>query len=164
MLEAYSKAHFDFDTLGWLTNPRKKLDLQAVALGFINLPANEGYTFTHSHAEQEEVYIVISGTGMIQVDGETIDLVKGDVVRVSATAKRALKAKETGIFIICSGAVPLGYPKEANARYLIDDGIPHYDDVPLWYAGNADVIERNVKLKTRMLKSQAKKQAQQNDS
>lgn len=163
MEEAYSKAHFDFNTLGWLTNPRRKLNLQAVALGFINLPSNEGYTFTHSHAEQEEVYIVIDGAGMMQLNDEIIDLVKGDVVRVSPTTRRALKAKETGMFVICSGAIAMGYPKEANARYLIDDGIPHYDDVPLWYADNADVKERNAQLKARMLKSQAKK-AQQNES
>lgn len=163
MVEAYSKAHFNFDTLGWLTSSRKKLDLQAVALGFIKLPSNEGYTFTHSHAEQEEAYIVIDGAGVMQVNDEIIDLVKGDVVRVSPTAKRALKAKEAGIFVICSGAIPMGYPKEANARYLIDDGIPHYNDVPLWYADNADVKERNAELKARMLKSQAKK-AKQNES
>ena len=163
MLEEYSKAHFDFDTLGWLTSPRGKLNLQAVALGFINLPANEGYTFTHSHAEQEEVYITINGTGAMQINDEIIDLRKGDVVRVSPTAKRALKAKEAGMFVICSGAIPQGYPKEANARYLIDDGIPHYDDIPLWYANNAEVMERNAQLKARMLKSLAKK-AKQNKS
>lgn len=164
MVEAYSKANFDFDTLGWLTSPRRQLDLQAVALGFINLPPNEGYTFTHSHVEQEEAYIVVKGAGVMQVNDEIIDLVKGDVVRVSATAKRALKAKEAGMFVICAGAVPMGYPKEANARYLIDDGIPHYDDIPVWYVGNADVVKRNAELKARMLKSQAKKQAQQDES
>ena len=100
----------------------------------------------------------------MQVNNEIIDLVKGDVVRVAATAKRALKAKETGMFVICSGAIPLGYPKEANARYLIDDRIPHYDDVPLWCAGNADVTKRNAKLKARMLESRAKKQARQDKS
>ena len=163
MEEAYSKAHFDFNTLGWLTNPRRKLNLQAVALGFINLPSSEGYTFTHTHAEQEEVYIVIDGAGVMQLNDEIIDLEKGDVVRVSPTTRRALKAKEAGMFVICSGAIAMGYPKEANARYLIDDGIPHYDDIPLWYADNADVRERNAQLKARMLKSQAKK-AQQNES
>ena len=99
----------------------------------------------------------------MQIDDKTIELVKGDVIRVSPTAKRAIKAKQTGMFVICSGAIPLGYPKEANARYLIDDGIPHYDDIPLWYADNAEVTKRNALLKARMLKSQANKQAQQND-
>ena len=37
------------------------------------------------------------------------------------------------------------------------------DDIPLWYADNADVTKRNALLKARMFKSQANKQAQQND-
>ena len=162
MVESYSKAHFNFSTLGWLTSPRKKLNLQAVALGFINLPPNEGYTFTHSHIQQEEVYIVINGSGQIQINGKIVDLIEGDVVRVSPTAKRALKAKETGIFIICSGAIPMGYPKEINARYLIGDGVPDYDDIPLWYINDINAKKRNAELKARMLKSHAKKQTKKN--
>jgi hypothetical protein len=46
-----------------LTNPWRQLNLQGVALGLIRLPAGDGYTFTHSHAEQEEVYIVVEGKG-----------------------------------------------------------------------------------------------------
>ncbi len=154
--DLYTKVNFDFDSLGWLTSPRQKLGLQAVALGLIHLPPHEGYTFTHSHQEQEEVYIVIEGSGKIQIDGELVELVRGDLVRVSPSAKRALKAHSKGMFVICSGAVAAGYPKNPNARYLIDDGIPDYDDVPLWYAGNLEVKERNAKLKARMLKSQDK--------
>jgi uncharacterized protein YjlB len=155
MESAYSKAHFDFTNLGWLTNPRRKLGLKGVALGLINLPANQGYTFTHTHQEQEEVYIVISGSGQIQINGELIELVSGDIVRVSPNAKRALKAHELGMFVICSGAVPMGYPKNPHARYLIDDGIPDYDDIPLWYVDEPMVKERNALLKARMEKSAA---------
>jgi uncharacterized protein YjlB len=155
MTDAYTKANFDFDSLGWLTSPRRKLGLQAVALGLIHLPPNEGYTFTHSHYEQEEVYIVVQGTGQIQVNGELIELVQGDIVRVSPSAKRALKAHSAGIFVICSGAVSAGYPKNSNARYLIDDGVPHYEDVPIWYTDNPDVTRRNADLKARMIKSQS---------
>jgi hypothetical protein len=54
----YTKASFDFDEIKWLLSPRKKLDLTGVALGIILLPSGEGYTFTHSHREQEEVYVV----------------------------------------------------------------------------------------------------------
>ncbi|OAD19450.1 Cupin 2 conserved barrel domain protein [Candidatus Thiomargarita nelsonii] len=96
----------------------------------IRIPANEGYTFTHKHRQQEEVYIVIEGNGVILIDKEIIDIKKGDIVRVSPASKRALKANDSGILIICSGAIPMGYPKNPNARYLIDDGIPDYDDIP----------------------------------
>jgi hypothetical protein len=157
MVKKYTKYHYDFDTLPWLTSPRRQLDLQGVALGLINLPSNEGYTFTHTHRKQEEVYIVIKGSGRILLDEELLDLVEGDIVRVSPETKRALKANSEGMFIICSGGVPQGYPDNPQARYLIDDGVPDYNDIPPWYRGNPEVAEKNSQLQQRQMKAQARK-------
>ena len=158
MSESYTKYHFDFDKLPWLTNPRKQLNLQAVALGLIRIPANEGYTFTHKHRQQEEVYLVIEGNGVILINEEIIDIKSGDIVRVPPDSKRALKANDSGLFVIASGAIPMGYPKNPNARYLIDDGMPDYDDIPPWYKGDKSVVEKNEKLKKRMSDSKSKNQ------
>lgn len=145
----YSKCHFDFATLPWLTSPRKQLDLQGVAIGLIKLPPNEGYTFTHCHRRQEEVYLVIEGNGVLFVDGELLDLTRGDAVRVSPEARRALKAGELGLLVCCAGGVAEGYPKNPHSRYLIDDGIADYDDIPPWYQGDEEVRRRNEVLKKR---------------
>jgi len=154
----FTKAHFDFDHLPYLTSPWQQLNLRGVALGLIRLPPNEGYTFTHSHAEQEEVYVVIEGKGLMLVDEELLSLERGDIVRVSPAARRALKAAEdNSLFAICAGGVAAGYPKQPNSRYLIDDGSPHYDDTPPWYKGNPEIMKRNAQLKERMLKAQAKR-------
>lgn len=150
MRNGYTKIHVEFGTLPWLTSPRKQLELEAVALGLINLPPNEGYTFTHRHRKQEEVYIVISGSGSIFINNEVIELSKGDIVRVSPDCRRALKAAENGIFVICSGGIPMGFPKNPQARYLIDDGIPDYDDIPPWYEGSIEVKKKNARLKERL--------------
>lgn len=159
MQPPYTKAHFDFSHLPYLTSPRQALQLQGVALGLIALPPGEGYTFMHSHAEQEEVYIVIEGKGVLWLNGEWVELEPGDIVRVSPETKRALKAhSEQRLFVICAGAVPAGYPKEPNSRYMIDDGIPDYDDVPPWYAGDGTIAQRNAKLKERMRRAQEKRQ------
>lgn len=153
--EAFTKVHFDFDNLPYLSNPWRKLNLHAVALGLIKLPPDQGYTFTHSHAKQEEVYIVIDGQGQMLLDGELIEIGRGDIIRVAPTTKRALKANsDTPLLVICVGGVAEGYPEKPNARYLIDDGIPDYDDIPPWYQGNPEIITRNTQLKARMLKSQ----------
>lgn len=163
-MSAFSKAHFDFEQLPFLTNPRKQLDTKALALGLIKLPAGKGYTFTHKHQEQEEVYIVIEGKGRLLIDGELHDLCRGDIFRVAPEARRAVKADdEEALFVICAGAVPGGYPKEENARYLIDDGVPFYDDVPPWYEGDPEVVAKNGKLKERMEKAKAKR-AKKNDA
>ena len=145
----YSKCHFDFATLPWLTSPRKQLDLQGVALGLIKLPPNQGYTFTHRHRLQEEVYLVIEGNGVLLVDGELLDLVRGDAVRVAPAGQRALKAGDLGLLVVCAGGVAQGYPRNPNSRYLIDDGIADYDDIPPWYQGDEVVRQRNQVLKKR---------------
>jgi mannose-6-phosphate isomerase-like protein (cupin superfamily) len=156
---AYTKASFNFDDLPYLINPWRKLELHGVSLGLIKLPANEGYTFTHSHAKQEEVYIVVEGRGEILLNGDVIPIDRGDIIRVSPATKRALKAaSNTSLFVICTGGVAEGYPENPNARYLIDDGIPDYDDIPPWYVGNAKIRDRNIKLKERMLRALQKKE------
>ncbi|NRB09133.1 MAG: hypothetical protein HRU34_19820 [Richelia sp.] len=67
---------------------------------------NEGYTFTHSHAEQEEVYIVIAGRSLIIIDRELITIEGRDLLRLYPSAKRGLKAAEDrALFVICTGAV-----------------------------------------------------------
>ncbi|WP_419176876.1 cupin domain-containing protein [Desulfosediminicola sp.] len=160
MAEDFTKTHFDFASLPWLTSPRKKLKLEGVALGLINLPPNEGYTFTHTHRKQEEVYLVIEGSGCISVNGDLTELVRGDCIRVSPHASRALKAHDNGLLAVCCGAVPMGYPHNPESRYMIDDGIPNYDEIPEWYQGREDIIQRNQELKKRMERAAQKRGGQ----
>jgi hypothetical protein len=164
MSNSYTKAHFDFATLPWLTSPRKQLDLKGVALGLIRIPPDEGYTFTHTHREQEEVYIVIEGSGVIAVNDDIVEISPGDLVRVSPESRRALKAHGQGLLVICAGGIPMGYPRNPDSRYMIDDGVPDYDDIPEWYRGRADIIDKNQTLKERMLKARHKKAARRDQS
>ena len=152
-MKNFTKCHFDLSMLPWLTSPRRQLELQSVAIGLINLPPDEGYTFTHRHRKQEEVYFVIEGSGIILVDEELLELERGDAVRVSPQTRRALKAGAKGLLVLCAGGVAEGYPANPNSRYLIDDGIPDYDDIPPWYQGNNEVAQRNAELKKRQKKS-----------
>jgi mannose-6-phosphate isomerase-like protein (cupin superfamily) len=152
--ERFTKVHFDFDALPALTTPWRKLGATGVALGLIRLEPGKGYTFTHEHREQEEVYVVLAGTGTLLVDGELLPLERGDAIRVAPAARRALRAApDATLLVLCAGAVPAGYPRDPEARYLIDDGIPHYDDVPPWCAGDAEVLKKNAELAERMRRS-----------
>ena len=87
----------------------------------------------------------------------------GDFIRVSSQAHRALCAGIQGLTVICTGAVPQGYPRNPNARYLIDDGIPHYDEIPVWYVDNPDIAARNEELRMRMEKSRQKRRDKKKD-
>ena len=52
----------------------------------------EGSPFWHSHAETEEIYIVLDGQGEIVVGDDTVALKAGTVVRVAPNSKLALHA------------------------------------------------------------------------
>ena len=146
----YSKTRLDFDDIpNWLTFLKEDLNLMALGLSIARLPAGKGYTIMHQHEEQEEVYMVISGQGIIHIDGEDIPLQKGDFINVVPESKRALKAADdSDLIFICAGAVSTGkYPKNPNYRALIDDGIPDYNNVPPWYEGNEKIAEINQRLK-----------------
>jgi mannose-6-phosphate isomerase-like protein (cupin superfamily) len=60
--------------------------------------------FGHHHAVQEEVYVLVSGSGRLKVDDEILDLAPWDAVRVPAAATRALEAGPEGAEVLITGA------------------------------------------------------------
>ena len=60
-------------------------------------------TTGHRHREQEEAYLVISGSGQILLDGEVLDLGPWDLVRVAPQVLRALAAGPDGLEVVAVG-------------------------------------------------------------
>lgn len=138
----YSKTSVDFDNLPeWITFLKDDLNLKAVGIGLIHIKVGKGYKFLHQHQEQEEIYIILDGAGIIQIDGEEIKIQKGDVIKVDPDGKRALKAgDENNLIAICVGGIPVkDYPKKLESKTLIDDGKPDYDEPPIWYKNDEEV-------------------------
>lgn len=78
------------------------LGLTGAEISFNTLPAGSGVPFVHAHKENEEIYIITSGSGKAVIDGEEIALAVNDVVRVAPAADRQFQASETeGISYIC---------------------------------------------------------------
>jgi len=91
----YHKKTYNLENLpNWLTLLRDDIKLTSLGMGFARLAAGKGYTFLHKHENQEEIYIVLNGKGVIYLDGELIDLNPGDVVRVNPEVYRAIKADD----------------------------------------------------------------------
>ncbi len=152
----YNKKKYNLGNLpNWLTNLRDELNLSAVGTSFVRLPKDKGYTYIHKHEYQEEVYIVLSGKGIIYLDESLIQLSKGDIIRVNPEVYRALKAdKECELVCLVFGALPpKGYPKNTSYGALIDDGLPNWEKLPPWYEGNKKVIALNKKLRNERVKS-----------
>jgi len=57
----------------------------------------------HHHREQEEVYLVISGSGRMKLDDEVIDLAQWDAIRVSPEVGRAFEAGPDGLELVIAG-------------------------------------------------------------
>ena len=60
-------------------------------------------TMGHRHREQEEAYLVLSGSGEMMLDGDVIELGQWDLVRVTPTTVRAFAAGPDGMEIIAVG-------------------------------------------------------------
>ena len=147
---AYKKKSLDLKNLpNWLTHLKNDLVLNALGLTVVRLPAGKGYTFMHQHKEQEEVYIIIDGKGIIHINGQDIPISRGDFINVFPESKRALKADDdSDLIYICAGAVKSEkYPNDKTKKTLINDGIPDFDNLPPWYEGNTKIEELNKRLK-----------------
>lgn len=69
-------------------------------ISFGSLPTGASVPFFHSHRENEENYIILSGAGRFQVDGEAFDIAEGSVIRVATNCDRNIK---------CTSAEPMTY-------------------------------------------------------
>ncbi len=57
----------------------------------------------HRHREQEEVYVVVAGSGRMLLDGEVVELQQWDTVRVAPEVVRAFAAGPDGLEVIAIG-------------------------------------------------------------
>ncbi len=58
----------------------------------------------HRHREQEEAYVVVSGSGQARLDDETIELAQWDVLRVAPEVVRSFAAGPDGMEVIAVGS------------------------------------------------------------
>src|SRR3954454_18427340 len=59
--------------------------------------------FGHRHHVQEEIYVVIAGSGRAKLDDDIIDLATWDVLRVAPVVIRSIEAGQDGLDVICIG-------------------------------------------------------------
>ena len=60
--------------------------------------------FGHMHRDQEEVYVVLRGSGRIKIEDEILELAEGDLVRVAPGIWRCTEAGPDGMQILAVGA------------------------------------------------------------
>jgi mannose-6-phosphate isomerase-like protein (cupin superfamily) len=85
----------------------KALELEHSALSYQRVPPGYRFPFGHTHRKQEEVYVVVRGSGRMKIDDEVIELEAWDAVRVPAGTWRGYEAGPEGLEILVVGAPTL---------------------------------------------------------
>jgi mannose-6-phosphate isomerase-like protein (cupin superfamily) len=83
---------------------RTNLELENFGVGYEKLAPNFRIPFGHEHAEQEEVYVILSGSGRIKIDDEIVDLAQWDMIRVPKGVIRNSEAGPDGMEVLAIGA------------------------------------------------------------
>jgi uncharacterized cupin superfamily protein len=75
-------------------------------LGLSHLKLAPGFRvpFGHKHSGQEEVYVVVRGSGRVKVDGEIVELKEWDAIRFDKETMRNMEAGPDGMEYLAFGA------------------------------------------------------------
>lgn len=93
---------------GSFKRARAELGVTSFGMQVIDMPPNADRYPEHDHAGdgQEEVYIVLSGSGEIEIDGERHPLDPETMARVSAGTKRKVWTGDAPLRMLVLGGTP----------------------------------------------------------
>ena len=83
---------------------RRSLGLQKSGLSYYRVAPNYRIPFGHRHGEQEEVYVLLSGSARMKLDNDIVELRQWDAVRVPGEVTRAFEAGDDGAELLAFGA------------------------------------------------------------
>jgi uncharacterized cupin superfamily protein len=83
---------------------RKPLGLEKSGISYFKVTPGFRAPFGHAHTDQEEVYVVLSGSARVKLDDEIIDLKPMDAVRIPTSVERGFEAGPDGAEIVAFGA------------------------------------------------------------
>jgi len=72
----------------------------------------------HAHREQEEVYVVLGGSGSLKLDDELREVRQWDVIRVAPATFRAFSAGPDGLEVLAIGS---DRPEGGDGEHTGDD-------------------------------------------
>jgi quercetin dioxygenase-like cupin family protein len=83
---------------------RVPLELEQSGLSRFRIAPGFRTPFGHTHSEQEEIYVVVSGAARAKLDDEVIDLRTWDALRIGPGVMRALEGGPDGAEVLAFGA------------------------------------------------------------
>ena len=83
---------------------RTDIEGETLGLSIMKLDAGFRIPFGHKHVGQEEVYVVVSGSGHVKVGDEVVELREWDAIRFDKDTMRNMEAGPEGIEYLAFGA------------------------------------------------------------
>jgi mannose-6-phosphate isomerase-like protein (cupin superfamily) len=83
---------------------RTNLELANSGLSYFRLDPGFRAPFGHTHSEQEEIYVIVSGGARVAVGDDVVELDRWDAVRIAPGVMRGMEAGPDGAEILAFGA------------------------------------------------------------
>ena len=83
---------------------RTNLELANSGLSYFRLDPGFRAPFGHTHSLQEEIYVILSGSGRVAVGDEVVEVGQWDAVRIAPGAMHGMEAGPDGAEILAFGA------------------------------------------------------------
>jgi len=87
---------------------RKALALEQFGFSYQKLRPDYRQPFGHRHESQEEVYLVLGGSGRVKVEDEILELAQWDALRVPPRTTRQFESGGNGLELLVIGGTPPG--------------------------------------------------------
>jgi mannose-6-phosphate isomerase-like protein (cupin superfamily) len=95
------------------------LELSNFGVSYQRLEPNFRIPFGHKHGEQEEAYVVLSGSARLKLDDEIVELKQWDAIRVPGEVTRNFEGGPEGAEVLAIGA-PLAKDTEMLQGWWAD--------------------------------------------
>ncbi len=82
---------------------RQDLGCQRIGISYQRLGPDAQGQFGHSHGEDEEVYVIVGGSGQIKLGDEVVKVDTWDAIRVAPDTFRAFAAGPEGLEFLAFG-------------------------------------------------------------
>jgi quercetin dioxygenase-like cupin family protein len=94
---------YGMSELGEARFARGALGAERIGLAYYKLNPGQRLGFGHRHGEDEEVYLVLSGSGRFKVDDEVFEIGSHDLVFVPPQAMRSWECDDGGMELVAFG-------------------------------------------------------------
>jgi mannose-6-phosphate isomerase-like protein (cupin superfamily) len=99
----------------------KDLELEDSGFSYQKLAPNFRTPWGHRHERQEELYLIVSGSGRMKIEDQIIQVKAWDAIRVPQDQMRAFEAGEEGLELLAFGA-----PRSGERKNDVKDMTPNW--------------------------------------